>query len=251
MNQPWIRLSKEGEEAVRMFCFPYSGGSAQAFLPFAEKLPLHVAVYAYEMPGRGRRFQDSLAESLNFLVNEAVDGLLSFQDNCRFVFFGHSLGGIISFETARELRRRKMPLPMHLYVSAKRAPHIPLTEPPVSKLPHDEFVEKLKVLGGTPDEILANQEILELMVPILQNDFKMFETYVYQQEPPLECPITAFGGLQDKFVTPDDIQKWSEHTERLFTRHVFNGRHFFIQSHFDEVIDIILKTLTMQMQGPW
>ncbi len=251
MNHSWIRLSKNDGGPINIFCFPYSGGGAQVFSPFAEMLPPNISVYALEMPGRGRRFKEIPHKSVFSLVKEAVEGMQLIPDNSKFIFLGHSLGGLIAFETARELDHRNMPLPMHLYVSGTRAPQIPMRELTVSDLSHDEFIEKLKELGGTPDEILENKEMLEIMTPILLNDFKLYEAYRFQAYAPLECPITAFGGSKDKFVKPDDIQMWSEHTSRLFTKHIFDEGHFFIHTHSKEMIDIVMQNLTLQLRGVW
>jgi medium-chain acyl-[acyl-carrier-protein] hydrolase len=64
-----------------------------------------------------------------------------------------------------------MPLPLHLFVSGRPAPQLVLEDPPIHHLPHDEFVEELRRLAGTPEEILQNREILELLLPLLRADF--------------------------------------------------------------------------------
>jgi medium-chain acyl-[acyl-carrier-protein] hydrolase len=242
-QQPWIRFP-HGDAAIQIFCFPYSGGSAQLFQAFARMMPPGIGVYALEMPGRGRRFQDTPHDTLHAQVKEAVAGLAAIRKGPEFLFFGHSLGGLIAFETARELRREGRPIPRHIFVSAIRAPQIPRREQEVHKLADEELLGKLKEMGGTPQEILAHQEILELMLPILRNDFKLYETYAYQEEKPLTCPITAFAGTLDKDVTRADIEAWAMHTSSNFARHMLKGGHFFIHDHYPTVADTILKILT-------
>lgn len=233
---------------MKVFCFPYSGGSAQVFLPFTENLPNGVDLYAFEMPGRGRRFRDSLLETMPAMVEEAVAGIMPLMANSVSLFLGHSIGGVIAFETARELRRRNGPMPLHLFVSGARAPQLPQREETLYDLSFDDFVDKLKTLGGTPDEILANKEMLEIIVPILKKDFQVFETYQYEHEPPLACPITAFGGSGDKFFKTADIAAWGECTSVLFTKHMLDGGHFIIHSHAADILDIMIKTITLQRQ---
>ncbi len=245
MIQPWIRLSKNNNEAVKMFCFPFSGASAQSYLPFANLQNAGVNVHALEMPGRGRRFQEEMFGDMSAIVDEAATGLEPFIAARDFVFFGHSLGGLIAFEVARELRRRDKHLPMHFFISGMLAPQIPRKRKTVSDLSDTEFLERVKELEGTPDEILDNPEMLELMIPLLRNDFKIYENYRYADEEQLKCPITAFAGTEDKFVDADDVQKWSEQTAILFSKHVFDGGHFYIYSHLEEIFGIINRTLTM------
>lgn len=249
MAHAWIQLSKPGMEMLRFFCFPYSGGTAQVFRPFVGLLPGGSGVYAFELPGRGRRFTDPPLDSVSAMVKEALSGMVSLLGSVDCCFFGHSLGGILAFELARELRRQGLPMPKHLYVSGIRAPQVPRREDNAYDLPHDAFLGKLREMGGTPHEILENQEMLELVLPVLRKDFQAYETYTYTPEPPLACPITAFGGSRDTFVTADDIQQWSVQTKSLFARKMFDGDHFFIHEHFTPIADTISKSLARMR--PW
>jgi hypothetical protein len=63
------------------------------------------------------------------------------------------------------------------------------------------FADELRRLNGTPPEVLADAELLELVMPILRADFALVETYAYRAEPPLMCPITALGGTSDPPLT--------------------------------------------------
>jgi medium-chain acyl-[acyl-carrier-protein] hydrolase len=240
MAQPWISFSKTQTPMMKLFCVPYSGGGAQVYMPFAPLLPPAMALYALELPGRGRRFTDKLLESVSSMVREAVDGILPLIGGSpAYAVFGHSLGGIVAFETVRELRRRKAPMPRHLFVSGVRAPQVPKREGTAYDLPHDQFVQKLVEMGGTQEEILANREMLELMVPILRMDFKAYETYRYTEDRPLECPVTALGGSLDTFVLPADVEQWSLHTGGAFAHTTLDGGHFFIHPRMKDVTDII------------
>lgn len=244
MVQPWVRFT-QGTDTIKIFCFPYSGGTAQLFQVLARMVPPGLGVYALEMPGRGRRFRDKPPDFLSSLVNEAIGGMRLLLEGKDYILFGHSLGGLVAFETVRELRRRSLRLPKHLFVSGVRAPNVPRREEITYALPHNEFIRKLKQMGGTPDEVLENKELLELMVPILRHDFKLYETYIYKVEKPLECPITAFGGTLDEYVIQADIEGWSEHTMSIFSRYMFEDGHFFIHNHFKDIFDIMMKTLTL------
>jgi medium-chain acyl-[acyl-carrier-protein] hydrolase len=71
-----------------------------------------------------------------------------------FVFFGHSLGALLCFETARSLRRKTHRQPAHLFVSATEAPHRRSMEELLSGLPKSELVKKLHEFNGAPVEAL-------------------------------------------------------------------------------------------------
>ena len=107
------------------------------------------------------------------------------------------MGAIISFEFARQLRRQNDPNPAHLFVSGNRAPQIPDPDPPIHQLPEEEFVEDLRRFNGTPSAVLQNAELMQLFLPLLRADLALHETYSYIADEPLDCPISAFGGVED------------------------------------------------------
>ncbi|MBU0994179.1 MAG: alpha/beta fold hydrolase [Proteobacteria bacterium] len=237
MSTPWIRLSKTAEPGTKVFFFPYSGSGPQAYMPFAENS--NFDLYALEMPGRGRRFTEKMHDSIHKIVEEACNHLVNLLDHRPFIFFGHSLGGILAFETTLELRRRGFESPGRLFVSGINPPHLPATVPPISHLPYDAFVERLRELGGTPHEILENAEMLSILVPILRNDFAVYENYIHQTKGSLSCPITALGGAHDHCCPSENLEKWSEKTEGPFLKHIFDGGHFFIYNHVKRIIGIM------------
>jgi medium-chain acyl-[acyl-carrier-protein] hydrolase len=147
-----------------------------------------------------------------------------------FAFFGHSMGAIIAYELARKLRREYNLQPECLFVSARVAPHLKLARPPMHNLPHDEFVQVLKDLNGTPKDVLEDKALMELITPLLRADFAVHENYTYSEEPPLECPIFAFGGLQDPEAGRESLDGWREHTQANFVKRMLPGDHFFIVS---------------------
>jgi medium-chain acyl-[acyl-carrier-protein] hydrolase len=147
-----------------------------------------------------------------------------------FAFFGHSLGALMSFELARYLRRCYRLTPVHLFVSAHKAPQIPSRDRPIHALPDAEFVEELRQLNGMSKQVLESPELMQILLPILQADFTVCETYVYEDDSPLDCPISALGGLQDEYVSQESLEAWREHTCATFSLHMFPGDHFYLNT---------------------
>jgi medium-chain acyl-[acyl-carrier-protein] hydrolase len=145
-----------------------------------------------------------------------------------FAFFGHSLGALISFELTRRLRRQKTPSPLQLFISGCRAPQIPNPDPPIHQLPDAEFIEELGRFNGTPQAVLDNPELMEVFLPLLRSDIGLWETYVYDHEAPLDCPISAFGGLADEEVSREELAAWRDQTRSSFSMQMFPGDHFFL-----------------------
>jgi medium-chain acyl-[acyl-carrier-protein] hydrolase len=160
-----------------------------------------------------------------------------------FAFFGHSMGALVSFELARLLRKEYNISPVHLFVSGRHAPQIPDTKPPVHALPEPEFKEELRRLNGTPEAVLQNAELMQLLVPILRADFAVLETYVYTTEPPLNCPITAYGGSEDEEASYDELQAWQKQTNAAFSLQMFTGDHFFLHS----AQSLLLQSLSQEL----
>lgn len=229
-SKSWIVYPQPNSQAkLRLFCFHYAGGRAWIFRNWSDDLPSSVEICSIELPGRGFRLIEPPFTSLDPLVEAIASALLPHLEK-PFAFFGHSMGGLISFELTRTLRKNHGLKPLHLFISGHRAPQLPDPDPPIHNLPESEFVDELRDLEGTPEEVLENAELMQLLLPSLRADFAVIETYAYVAEPPLECPITAFGGLQDQEVSYDELKAWQEQTNASFSLHMLPGNHFFLHS---------------------
>lgn len=240
----WFNCQKTGTlPAVRLFCFPYAGGGAVIYRGWGGILPRHVEVCAAQLPGRGARVKEPAATQLGALVRALADAL---EDNLErpFAFFGHSMGALICFELARHLRERGGPQPNHLFVSGRRAPQLPGTERVIHDLPEPEFIEELRRLQGTPTEVLEHPELMQLLSPLLRADFSLAETYAYAPGTPLDCPISAFGGLQDEEVGREELEGWKEQTTGRFKLRMMPGNHFFLNDVQQPLLRSIAEDLS-------
>ncbi|MFG6100131.1 alpha/beta fold hydrolase [Leptothoe sp. ISB3NOV94-8A] len=157
----WLRRGTPNPNAsLRCFCLPYAGGSARIFQTWSQSLPENVEVCALELPGHGMRLTEQPFDNWD-LVLEAISQVILPLCDRPFVFFGHSMGALISFELTRYCRRHHLPMPSHLYVSGHRAPQLPDPEEPVHNLPEQAFREKLTRLQGTPPAVLNNMEVTD------------------------------------------------------------------------------------------
>ena len=181
-----------------------------------------------QLPGRGARIGEPPFTCMKALVNAIADQI-DRERRCPYAFYGHSMGATIGFELACELRRRYGTEPAALFLSGRRAPHVPRSTPQSFDLPDDQFIAELRRLNGTPEEVLSDRKLLELFLPLLRADFQVVEQYRYQVQARLSCPITVYGGLQDVDVSVQDLQMWQEHTVAEFQMRLFSGGHFFIQ----------------------
>ena len=243
----WFTFPPNEQAKIRLFCFPYAGGSSLIFRTWGKALGPSIAVCPAHLPGRERRLTEKPYTSAHSLVEAVAEAIIPHLD-LPFAFFGHSMGALISFELARHLRRLNLPAPVHLFLSGRAAPQrTKFKELVTYNLAPKEFVEKLRQLNGTPREVLEHQELMELMIPLLKADFEICQTYDYTQESALDVPITAFGGLNDHEVTEEMIAAWREQTSGSFRLCMMPGDHFFVNSAQQRILDIVSQELNKLM----
>jgi surfactin synthase thioesterase subunit len=242
---PWVVLPRPNPAArLRLFCFPFAGGGATIFAPWTRLLPPEVEVVAVQLPGRENRLVEEPYSDLLVLADRLAVELVPFMDR-PFAFYGHSNGGLMAFELARVLRRQGRRMPEHIFVGGRPAPQLVLTEPHIHALPHDEFLAALRRYNGTPEEVLQNEEIMELIAPTLRADFSLGETYRYLPEPPLAVPISAYAGLRDAEVPQEQVEAWKEQTSGPFVFVTFPGDHFFVTGDREQV----LRQMERELRG--
>jgi medium-chain acyl-[acyl-carrier-protein] hydrolase len=239
----WVSVPQPLDQArIRLFCFPYAGGSSLIYRKWPEELPNEVEVLLLQLPGRGSRLHEPPFTQLDALVQAIGESILPYL-NKPFAFFGHSMGALISFELARYLRRVEGPTPAQLFLSGRTGPQILDADPPTYDLPEDEFLEELRRLNGTPLEVLEHPELMKLMIPLLRADFSVCQTHAHKVEPPLSCPITAFGGLKDHEIPRESLEAWREHTAAEFKLRMLPGDHFFLNSDQPQLLRIVAQEL--------
>jgi medium-chain acyl-[acyl-carrier-protein] hydrolase len=235
----WFHVPKPLlQPRLRLFCFPYAGGSAAVFHPWATKIPADVELCAIQLPGRGARMAEPCYTDMNTLLDDLFHEIKLFL-NAPFAFFGYSLGTVISYEIARRLQSAHLPLPRHLIVGGRGAPHLPRKEPEIHQLPDDEFLAELRKMNGTPEEILANDEIMSLVKPIIRADFQLYEGWTHQASQPLRCPIVVMAGESEFGGRRDELQAWDELTAAGTTVQMFPGDHFFIHQSEASVLQFL------------
>jgi medium-chain acyl-[acyl-carrier-protein] hydrolase len=235
-------LSRPNEARATIFCFPFAGGGASFYRPWSAYAPATIALCPMQPPGREERFTEPCFDRMSDLVAAAADALQAIV-RPPYALFGHSMGGMVSYELIHELVRRGAPMPAHLFVSATPAPHLASTIPAIYDLARERFIEEVRRYGGLPAEVLRSPELLELLLPRLRADLAVTGTYSYVERPPLSIPITAFSGSDDDIVTPAKVDAWREHTVTAFRHERFPGGHFFLADRAPEVVCILAETL--------
>lgn len=242
-TSPWTpRIRPSSAARVRLFCFSHAGGGASAYRTWPREAPADIDVCAVQLPGREERIREPLLASIDVVAREASLALLPYLDR-PFAIFGHSLGALVGFEVARELRRRGH-LPEHIFASGRVAPDEPTSLPPIHSLPDSVFLEEMqRRYRAIPAAVMQEPELLELFTPLLRADLGLIETYRYVEGEPFACPITALGGVDDHMCSRDQLAAWERQTRGDFLLRMLPGDHFFVNPERAEVLRIIASRL--------
>lgn len=234
-----FRIFRQAEGTrIRVFCFPYAGGAALAFQPWAAAFAPDIELRAAQYPGRQDRMTEPFPEDFDHLLDELWADLEDCLD-LPFTLFGHSMGALLAFELACRCQELSRP-PAHLFVSAAIPPQLALRPSPFAGLNPQEFrnaVERL--FGPLPEMLSAHPQLSEMLLDLLRADLATLRTYQARPAlavPPLTCPVTAFAATYDAVVRPAQMLRWSEVTSGRFTCHQMPGRHLYIRDGWESVV---------------
>lgn len=251
-TQTWIgRPAPRDGARLRLFCLPYAGGGTTAYRPWIEHLPADIELCTVRLPGREMRLREKPYTNMDDLVVDLSESIEPLLDR-PYALFGHSMGAWVAFALAHQLRRRSSPQPIHLFVSGRRAPQLPEAEAPLHQLPDADFVAAMvRRYDAIPQVLLQDVALLRLFLPALRADMTMIETYRYAEEPPLRCPIAAFGGWEDRRATQAGLSAWRDHSTGAFALRMFPGGHFFIQSTRESLVEEVVRALAVSGNQAW
>lgn len=239
----WLVRRGSTDPALRLFCFSYAGGGASVFRSWSDHLPESVEVCSIQLPGRESRVGEPSYRRLRPLVRELHAVIMPLLDR-PFALFGHSMGALVAFELARQLRRMGSPQPERLLLAAFRAPQLPNPNIRIYHLP-DEVLKTVLAKEGTPQDVLDNDELMRELLPTLRADFELCDTYEYTAEAPLPVPMSIFGGLNDVRVGRADLEQWKVQADNEFSLSMLPGSHFFIHGSQD----LLLAQLTTRLES--
>ena len=246
----WLIFSQSRSQArLRLYCLPHAGGGAAAYAAWANLLPPDVELCRVQLPGRENRLREAPFAALTPLV-EVLAKVLRPHLDLPFALFGHSMGALIAFELARQLRCDSGVLPAQLFVSGRWAPHWPSPDPALAQLPDAEFIATLRArYNNIPDIVVNDPELLAIYVPLLRADVTLLDTYVYTPDRVLDCPIVALGGVDDERVPYASLEAWREHTTQSVRVRQFPGGHFYLQSGYPALLKVLAQELALPPQG--
>ncbi len=203
---------------------------------WSSKLPDEIEVHPIQYPGHSDRMAEGLITNVEEMVDGVLEALCSSFIEVPYSLFGYSMGALIAFETAREMRRRCMPLPSHLFLAARRAPDIEVEAPALHKLPDADFLREIGRFEGTPEGFFREPSLVAMLLPVLRADFELCESYRFRSEEPLDAPIVVMSGVSDGSAPPASMDRWKGQTASDFESKIYPGGHFFLKLNEDEIL---------------
>ncbi|MGA8428650.1 MAG: alpha/beta fold hydrolase [Candidatus Sulfotelmatobacter sp.] len=246
-DSPWLDHDQANSLAsIRLFCFPYVGGGSWIYRGWSDYAGKEIEIIPLALPGRDKRLWEQPHSSLSPLIGALAEVLP--QDK-PFAFFGHSMGALIAFELARELYQRDSELPLCLFASGASAPQTPRRSVSRHLLSDADLGVELRVLGGTPEDVLQDSGMMELFLPAIRADFAIGETYEYAQSNLLDCPIFVLHGDEDPETSRDEALAWRACTSSAFRIDTFHGGHFFLHAAKKSIVTLIKRELSALTQA--
>ncbi|MFC4467020.1 thioesterase II family protein [Streptomyces xiangluensis] len=230
----WIRrYHLSANSAVRLVCFPHAGGSASFFHPVSVRFAPEVDVVALQYPGRQDRRMEPCVEDIGKLADLLCEEIRGLSEKPT-VFFGHSMGAVLAFETALRLDELGVNPPRAVIASGRRAPSSHRDER-VHQKDDTGVITELRLLNGTDAAVFGNDELLRMALPAIRGDYRAIETYTCPPGRRVRAPLTVLTGDADPRTTLAEAEAWRDHTEGAFRMRVFSGGHFFLTGHLNEV----------------
>lgn len=245
-GSPWlvVHAARDAQgPRMRLFCFHYAGATASIFRTWQASLPGWLEVVAVQLPGRDYRFGEPLLEDAGPIAAELADHVQPLLDR-PFAFFGHSMGALIAFDLAHELRRRGLRQPELFIASGRNAPRFLWRDAGIQALSDEVFIATVRDYNGTPEALLAEPSMRDLWLPRLRADLTISATYRYAQPAALDCPILVLHGTNDGLISDEGLRGWLAETRGPVRYVCYPGNHFFL--HSDE--PIVLANLSRELE---
>lgn len=230
---------------MKLFFLPHAGGSAKSYCSFKRFLPDELQVIPMELSGRFTRSSAPLLTDIESCVKDLIERHMDKIVSGDYALFGHSMGTLLCTEIVRQVTEKKLPLPVHIFLSGRFAP-----DPKIKCFDNIDSITDKEIInffdkGGFSQTVpLYDTELKKQLDHILCSDVRMAEHYyISSDEVHFPCDITVLYGTEDKLLMDKDMNRWSDFSSRSCDLIPFSGGHFYFNHHKQEICRIITDKL--------
>lgn len=230
------------EKQIQLFILPYAGGSIAAFNKLTNLLDKRIDVVVVEYAGRGTRAREPLHENIWDMLQDAISYCNARRKvTMPYAVMGYSMGSILAYEI---LSRKAISGNLkHLFISAEVSPKYRSQElQNVKNISEKEILERAKKLGGMDERILANKRFADIYIRPMLSDYQNFFGYRFSdQDEKMEVATTLFYCEKDTAL--EKVKEWENLMDGAFCYHELGENHFFINTEYEKMANIINATL--------
>ncbi len=106
-----------------IWCFPFAGASYYSYRPLFKNIENSFTIKYLELPGRGNRMNEPLLYSYDDILDDIYKQVKGEIEE-PYIFFGHSMGAQLAFDTTHLLLSERNLKPLKLVVSGRGAPAV-------------------------------------------------------------------------------------------------------------------------------
>jgi surfactin synthase thioesterase subunit len=209
----------------------HAGGSAAVFDRLAEALPDGIQPLPLELPGRGRRWREPPATT----IEDAVDDLLRAVAGHRgeIAIFGHSVGAYLGLCLAARLAETGAARCSTLFVSANAGPvsaELPCAGSPLLTSDEEIFAIAEKSGGTISPQIREHPVLRERTAALLRADFSLGDSFLRKRRATtVSAGLVVCCGTEDVF-TDAQLDSWRHSTTgRTEVTPRLPGDHFYLE----------------------
>ncbi|GMQ56624.1 thioesterase domain-containing protein [Vallitalea sediminicola] len=228
-----------------LYCVPHAGSSALNYYQWKIHMTDNIRIVPLELAGRGAKSDQALYSCFDEAVDDLVEDIINYQsDDEEYALFGHSLGCWLVYHVYFRLIKKGMKPPVHIFFSGRWSPLTEKEELNYRDMTDQEFMNRIKEIGGTSEKIINSTEFLDKYLKIFRSDFAIIEEYQNPTENELiESDITILSGTEDSSIKNSELLEWRKTTSGMCTICKINGGHFFHLENMKDTINVIVNKL--------
>jgi len=226
----------------QLFCFTYAGGNASFFDTIEKDMP-GIELIKSEYSGHGTRHKEKFYSNFEKLADDIYDRVKGQYSGGTYALFGYSMGTIALVEILKKIiSDTEMSEPVHIFLAA----HEPHSKAELTGFANDELDERIKErtisFGAVPEKLINNRSFWRMYLPIYRADYSMIGKYKFEElNIRSAIPTTVFYSETD---TPrSEIELWKKYFVGECSFHAYDGNHFFICEHHEEMARIICSEM--------